>query len=496
MQIRRNREIGQSRRTAPAAPRARHVSRLTRWLPSALLLALAVVAVLAPVGQARAGAELSPEAKAAAAAQKATEREERALARNEQRESERAAAVTDVKSRLLSSSSSQPVNITAGANTVTIGCSAVVWAFRQFPANQSNTVTEKVTFIKNGTEKTTVSKGTFTFAGASGMNTTALDAPVGAYTIDAAATWAKSPENQGKNGFDVHSKMTCEAHSGMTLEKLQKLEAPATTYTKSALTGEVGQTVDYQILVDNTGNVGLALGAFTDPHCDENTITGGPAGGLLPADTATEYLCKHVLTADDLKVGKYENTVQVTGTPTEYLTAPVTETSNTVEAAVVAVKAPEAGTGGETPTTTITTPTSPAGGAPAGSTTTDSPTGKGSTTGGKSGVLGFSTTGVSALKAPQGCVRSSFHASIKSAGVASVIFYLDGHKLKKLSARNAHKGLLAVTINPSKLKVGAHHLVADITMAATTVSPKATTAKRSLTILRCHSNVVTPKFTG
>ena len=53
------------------------------------------------------------------------------------------------------------------------------------------------------------------------------------------------------------------------------------------------------------------------------------------------------------------------------------------------------------------------------------------------GVLGFKTAVVPGLSGPQSCVRSSFHVSIKSAGVTSVTFYLNGHKLKTLTARNA-----------------------------------------------------------
>ena len=75
-------------------------------------------------------------------------------------------------------------------------------------------------------------------------------------------------------------------------------------------------------------------------------------------------------------------------------------------------------------------------------------------------------------------------------------FYLDGHKLGRLTSHSAHKGLLAININPSKLTVGAHHLVAKITMVKAPAASKAVTASRRMTVLRCHSAAVTPKFTG
>ncbi len=479
-----------SRQPADAGhARTRHGGGLIRrWLPFLLLAALAVVAIMAPAGQARSSSE-SPEASALAATQKATEREERAAARKVQREAEKAAAKA-AKPNSPRSGSSTPVGITAGANNIQISCTSVVWEFHQFPAGQSNTVSEKVTFIKKGSEPVS-SKGTFTFEGDSGTNTTPIDAPVGTYTIDAEARWAKSPQSEGRNGFDVHAKVACAPNPAMTVAKLQKLEVAGSSYVTTSLTGEPGQTVDYQILVDNTGNVPLALSDFTDPHCDEGTITGGPAGGILAADTTAEYLCKHVLTEDDLKVGKYENTVQLTGTPTEYITTPLPPVmSNTVETIVVPVGTKPAGGGsGTEPTGTSGTGTTPA-------TPTPTTTGKGATSGGKSGVLGFTAASIPALKGPQGCVRSSFTASIKSAGVSSVSFYLDAHKLKKLTYHNARKGLLSISISLAKLKVGAHRLVANITMKATATNAKEAKAARSLTVVHCRSNVVTPKFTG
>ena len=92
-------------------------------------------------------------------------------------------------------------------------------------------------------------------------------------------------------------------------------------------------------------------------------------------------------------------------------------------------------------------------------------------------------------------MRGEFHVSIKSAHVASVTFYLDGRKLKTLTAKNAHKGLLTIAIDPSKLKVGAHKLVAKITMTHT-ASTKAKQGTRSMMVLRCRAAVLTPKFTG
>ncbi len=111
-------------------------------------------------------------------------------------------------------------------------------------------------------------------------------------------------------------------------------------------------------------------------------------------------------------------------------------------------------------------------------------------------MLGFSSATVPSLRGPQGCVRSGFTASVKSAGVKSAAFYLDGHHMRTLGPANSRKGLLSVYVDVSKLKVGAHHVKATITMKPVTSGGKAATASRSLTVVRCHSAVVTPRFTG
>jgi hypothetical protein len=166
--------------------------------------------------------------------------------------------------------------------------------------------------------------------------------------------------------------------------------------------------------------------------------------------------------------------------------SPIVEVSNTV----VVELTPPGPPGGGTPGTPGTPQTPPS-----------------STPPGKSGVLSSSVTqlpesgvlatltAVPGLKAPQGCVRSAFRASVKATGVQSVTFYLDGHRLKALTARNAHGGLLTIQIDPSKWAIGAHRLVAKITMAHTS-SNAARTASRTVRVLRCRAALLTPKFTG
>ena len=155
-----------------------------------------------------------------------------------------------------------------------------------------------------------------------------------------------------------------------------------------------------------------------------------------------------MVTAADQAAGSFTSGAMLTGTPPEGDGAAVTGTSNTLTASLPAAA----------PAHTST---------PASS----SPT---------SGVLGFKSTSVPSLVGPRACVRGGFRVTLKSAGLARVTFYLDGHKLKVLTARNARKGLISIVINPSKLTVGRHKILARITMANSSVH-----ATRTLIISRC-----------
>ncbi len=121
-----------------------------------------------------------------------------------------------------------------------------------------------------------------------------------------------------------------------SIEKRQEIAGSGEGFTTSKLSGVLGQTVDYQIVVTNTGNVPLTLSKFTDSHCDTGTIKGGPGASSIAPKASTTYTCDHKLTA----VGSYTNTATVTatGTPPECHGSQITHRSNTVEVKVSAAK--------------------------------------------------------------------------------------------------------------------------------------------------------------
>jgi uncharacterized repeat protein (TIGR01451 family) len=584
---------------------------LTRLTALVLLAGLILAAFMAPTGQARgARHQRSPEEEAtivAATEARQVEREERKQIEGEeqaaakaQREAEREAARTQRAAN--KHARSQQGGARHGVQNssrprlngdVEFTCTGVTWNFKEFPEGSNTVITVYKLF---GEGSPVILPKTFTFSGSSDEATTPFNAPPGSYNVDA---WAKWKGNGLKGSFDILGKLTCGPAPALSVEKLQRIKNGPPTYTTSTLNGEVGdtveyeivvtnsgnvpltlteftdpncegvsggpgsaelapgakttytctrvlespgphlntaevhgdppygdgnpvsstsntvtvetsslpanptpafsieklqriqggsgsyttseltgatigQTVEYEIVVTNTGNVPLTLGSFSDPKCDGGTVSGGPGSAALPVGASTTYTCAHVLDAADQAAGSYANAVSITGTPPEGGGLPVSTSSNTV---VVEVPSSNTATGNTT------------GSASSGvlSSTFSEPA--------KSGVLAFASATLPKLKGPQGCVRHSFHISIKSAGVASVTFYMDGHKLKKLTAKNAHKGLLTIAVNPDKLKVGVHKLVAKITMIAT-ASTKAKQGSRMVRILRCSSKALTPKFTG
>jgi hypothetical protein len=124
------------------------------------------------------------------------------------------------------------------------------------------------------------------------------------------------------------------AEPAFTIELQQKLEGPSGSFTSSPLSAEIGQTVDYEILVKDSGNTPLTFSAVKASGCDAGTISGGLGEGPVLAGATTTYLCQHLLSLADQKAGSYRNTVSMTGTREETSLAPTFEVSNTVVVSV------------------------------------------------------------------------------------------------------------------------------------------------------------------
>ncbi len=123
-----------------------------------------------------------------------------------------------------------------------------------------------------------------------------------------------------KESNTVLVKFKEEHKPGFTITKFQEIRGSGKGFTAGALVGSVGQIVDYELIVKNTGNTPLAFSNFTDTKCVE--IVEG-AKELQPGEETT-YTCHHVIT----EVGDWVNEGTITGTPPGE--PPITHTSNQV----------------------------------------------------------------------------------------------------------------------------------------------------------------------
>lgn len=93
------------------------------------------------------------------------------------------------------------------------------------------------------------------------------------------------------------------------------------------------------------------------------------------------------------------------------------------------------------------------------------------------------------LLAPTGCLSRTFSARVRGAGIAKVVFRLDGKVVKTVR----RGGLFVARVNPRRLSLGVHRLVATVTFTASS-HPKSRTLRASFQ--RCSNQLIAPRFTG
>jgi hypothetical protein len=100
--------------------------------------------------------------------------------------------------------------------------------------------------------------------------------------------------------------------------------------------------------------------------------------------------------------------------------------------------------------------------------------------------------GSARLLAPTGCVARAFNARVSGQNVARVVFKLDGKKIKTLTKPNAGTRF-QVRVNPAKMRIGVHRIVATVTFQpATKKSPQTF----RISFQRCAKKLAAPRFTG
>jgi len=116
------------------------------------------------------------------------------------------------------------------------------------------------------------------------------------------ASLENAPYTTYKTTFTVEAPRPTFEEANYTIEKLQKTTGE---YTKSELMAKVGETVHYEVIVKNTGEVPLKFTNFKDPGC--TNIKGG-ATELQPGQSAT-WTCEHKIT----EAGTYTNVATIEG---------------------------------------------------------------------------------------------------------------------------------------------------------------------------------------
>jgi type II secretory pathway pseudopilin PulG len=448
----------------------RGAARRNRVLALAILAVLGL-ATLAPAGQASEATRAEHAAqRALQAAQRTAQREAVRLQREAEQHARRAAKAVRHTERVSRYQAKVQHRLEAALTKfadVNIECTRITIEYHGFTAvtGKPNVVTQTV-FYKEGhgpPPTVTLPQTTFSFESSEATTVIPIAAPLGEAGI---VVRGRFDSNGVKGGYNVHLPMNCPPNPAFTIETLQSTGGVFTTGT---LPGTVGQTVDYESLVTNTGNTPLMFTGFSDPGCD-GMVAGGASGVVGPRSHVT-FVCAHALTAADGAIGFFANAASVTGAPEAEQGAPVTRTSTGVLVSPIAPgeakepeKAPPTGTTGKE----ITAAAAPAAAGP-----------------GKSGVLSFSSSAIPSLLGPARCVRGAFTVSVKSAGVANVTFYIDRRRLARRTAHSARKGLISIRVDAAKLKAGTHHLSASITMVPGSPTAKAVVGSRTRVVRRC-----------
>jgi hypothetical protein len=237
-----------------------------------------------------------------------------------------------------------------------------------------------------------------------------------------------------------------------------------------AATAAAGSTFTYSFKATNTGNVTLTNVVLTDDRCQATLTRVEPNLADPTFDKGDEwfYTCTVIAPAGPAQV---DNVANVCGE----FSAPGVEKKTVCDEDPHTFTVPPP----DTP------PVTPPAVTPPGSTPNATPV-----TPDESGVLPEAiASGRASLRGPSGCVKQAFKARVTGRSIASVTFFVDGKRVKKISGKSAY----AIKVNPSRYGFGRHKIVARVQF-----TPASGTAARKLplTFRRCAQGAVAPRFTG
>ena len=223
-------------------------------------------------------------------------------------------------------------------------------------------------------------------------------------------------------------------------------------------TAVAGTTITYTLDVTNPGNVKFAAAdvAVTDARCTASAPALVSKNGDLTPDTLDPgdrwtYTCGAATAVGDTSV---TNLGVVTGRPE--IGSPVSDDDDAV--------------------TTLTQPPAPDIGRVVGEVITT--------------PLARVTRGRAAVVAPTRCVSNRFTVTVTGRRMASVTFFVDGKRVKRVTGSTTRARL---ALNAARYRSGAHRITATVTFQRT--SQTATRTLRAV-IRRCAAARVAPTFAG
>jgi hypothetical protein len=269
----------------------------------------------------------------------------------------------------------------------------------------------------------------------------------GQHTVQADFSWPG--ENVGEDPKTMYTK-TCPEPKNPAIQ-LEKT---------GAATAAAGSTFTYSFTATNTGNVTLTNVQLSDPKCQSTLVrVPGETGNTLEPGEQAHYTCTVVAPAGPAQV---DNVAEVCG---EYPPGPTTKVCDD-----------------DPHTFTVPPPTTPP--------TTTPPSSTPNVTPPSGDVLPEEIlSGRAALRGPSGCVRQAFRARVSGRSIASVTFFVDGRRVKRVG----RGGAFALKVNPKRYGLGRHTIVAVVKFTA----ESGTKSRRlPLTFRRCAQGAVAPRFTG
>ncbi len=241
-------------------------------------------------------------------------------------------------------------------------------------------------------------------------------------------------------GLTVNSPPSPPLTPSFTLTKLQAINGSGAAFTTAPIVADIGQQIDYQVVVTNTGNEPLNL-ALVDTMC---TSIAGPTGAvsgttLVVGGTAT-WTCSHVVVAADYPT--YVNVAQVTATPPGGSPLPPQRSS-------VLANVPK---GGVSPVCVA-----------------------------------------SALKIKQTTTNKgqTVNAIVTGGGLKKVVFSLDGRAVQTLTKPNISGGRYQLSIKLAGTRYGTHSVTAKATNSCGKASSDGLTFSHNAPVKK-----IVPRFTG